>query len=95
MQRFYANLLGRRPGLSHPSPKAEALAEAKGWLRGLTRDEVAKLAASLSGGEARSKGAQKRQDATPALKVLAGPSDDHPFVHPYYWAAFVLVGDPD
>ena len=56
MQRFYANLLGRRTGLSQPLPKVEALAEAKGWLRGLTRDEIAKLAASLSGGEARSQG---------------------------------------
>jgi len=76
-------------------PKAEALAEAKGWLRGLTRDEVAKLAASRSGGEARSKGAEKRKEAAPALNVTAGPGDDHPNAHPYYWAAFVLVGDPD
>ncbi len=35
MQRFYANLLGRRPGLTGPMPKAEALQEAKTWLRGL------------------------------------------------------------
>jgi CHAT domain-containing protein len=95
MQRFYANLLGRRSGLSAPMPKAEALAEAKGWLRELTRDQVAKLAASLSGGEARSKGAEKRKEAAPALTVTAGPGNDHPFAHPYYWAAFVLVGDPD
>ena len=37
MQRFYANLLGRRPGLTGPMPKAEALREAKAWLRGLRR----------------------------------------------------------
>ena len=37
MQRFYANLLGRRPGLKDPMPKAEALREAKAWLRGLRR----------------------------------------------------------
>jgi tetratricopeptide (TPR) repeat protein len=95
MQRFYANLLGRRSGLSQPMPKALALAEAKGWLRELTRDQVAKLAASLSGGEARSKGAEKRKEAAPALTVTAGPGNDPPYAHPYYWAAFVLVGDPD
>ncbi len=95
MQRFYANLLGRRTGLSQPLPKAEALTEAKGWLRGLTRDDVATLAASLSGGEARSKGAAKRKEAPPALNVTAGPGDDHPYAHPYYWSSFVLVGDPD
>ncbi len=95
MQRFYASLLGRRPGLSQRLPKAEALAEAKVWLRRLTRDEVTKLAASLSGGEARSKGAEKRKEAASALNVPTGPGDDHLYAHPYYWAAFVLVGDPD
>ncbi len=95
MQRFYASVLGRRTGLSEPMPKAEALAEAKGWLRGLTRDDITKLAASLSGGEARAKGATKRKEPAPALSVPAGPGDDRPFAHPYFWAAFVLVGDPD
>ena len=40
MQRFYANLLGRRDGLSAPMPKAEALREAKVWLRNLRRAEA-------------------------------------------------------
>jgi tetratricopeptide (TPR) repeat protein len=95
MQRFYANLLGVRTGLSQPLPNAEALAEAKSWLRGLSRDEVAKLAASLSGGEARAKSATKRKDGTPAPTIPAGRGDERPYAHPYYWAAFVLVGDPD
>ena len=63
MQRFYANLLGVRPGLSQPLPKAEALAEAKAWLRGLRRVEVLALTAELSGGEARAAGATRRNPA--------------------------------
>src|SRR5262249_39164706 len=38
MVRFYENLLGKRDGLDHPLPKAEALREAKHWLRSLTSD---------------------------------------------------------
>jgi CHAT domain-containing protein len=35
MERFYHNLLGKRPGLDHPLPKAAALQEARDWLRHL------------------------------------------------------------
>ena len=95
MQRFYANLLGVRPGLSQPLPKAEALAEARAWLRGLRRVEVTGLAAMLSGGEARYAGAPRRKPAPQSLGVPAGAADDRPYAQPYYWAAFVLTGDPD
>src|SRR5262249_32633601 len=40
MTRFYQNLLGQRPGLAQPLPKAEALQEAKAWLRDLSADQV-------------------------------------------------------
>ena len=59
MQRFYANLLGRRPGLAGPMPKSEALREAKVWLRDLKRAEVLAVTALLSGGVERSKGAKE------------------------------------
>jgi CHAT domain-containing protein len=95
MQRFYANLLGARPGISEPMTKAQALPEAKTWLRGLRRAEVTALTEKLSGGEARAAGAPRRKPATQALEVPAGATDDRPYAHPYYWAAFVLVGDPD
>ena len=60
MQRFYANLLGRRAGLTAPMPKAEALREAKAWLRGLGRSEAMAVTATLSGGVDRGKGTKGR-----------------------------------
>src|SRR5262249_10415142 len=51
MARFYQNLLGQRPGLSTPLPKAEALDEAKRWLRGLTEGEVGPALEALPRGE--------------------------------------------
>jgi len=95
MQRFYANLLGRRPGLTAPLPKAEALREAKVWLRGLHRAEVLAVTAELSGGVARGKGAHARQPDDLAAAVPTGGDNDPPFAPPYFWAAFVLAGDPD
>ena len=95
MQRFYANLLGRRPGLTGPMPKAEALREAKAWLRGLRRAEVLALTAELSGGVERGKGAKARQPAELAAAIPAGGDNDRPYASPHFWAAFVLAGDPD
>jgi CHAT domain-containing protein len=79
MQRFYQNLLGQRDGLSGPLPKAEALAEAKAWLRGLASEEVASLT---------------RSEQRKSLKGRAQPVVTR-YDHPYYWSGFVLIGDPD
>jgi CHAT domain-containing protein len=92
MARFCQNLLGKRPGLEAPLGKAEALREAKQWLRSLPRPQAEALAAQLSQGEL-------RVGVSP-LKPAAGPTagaekGDHPYAHPYYWSAFVLLGDPD
>jgi CHAT domain-containing protein len=82
MTRFYQNLLGKRPGLDKPLPKAEALQEAKAWLRGLTVKEVEQHLAALP------RGAEREKPAAPV------PAPVHPYAHPYYWAAFILIGDP-
>ncbi len=94
MTRFYQNLLGKRPALAKPMPKAEALQEAKQWLRSLTADQIDSELAALERGEvrplARGTGAKARKEASSTK-----PSTVRPYDHPYYWAAFVLVGDPD
>ena len=83
MARFYRNLLGKREGLKAPMPKAEALAEAKRWLRGAGPSEVGAALAALPRGEI------VRREAVKA----ASPA--HPYEDPTYWAGFVLVGAPD
>jgi tetratricopeptide (TPR) repeat protein len=80
MQRFYANLLGARAGLNQPIRKAEALAEAKSWLRGLTRKRVDEELKPLARGE--------------IITTTEVSAAVHPFEHPYYWAGFVLMGEP-
>jgi CHAT domain-containing protein/Tfp pilus assembly protein PilF len=94
MARFYENLLGKRADLSKPMPKAEALAEAKQWLRRLTEAEVGPALEALERGEKRllltAKGSKPAESFAPSR-----PSGPRPFEHPYYWAAFILVGDPN
>ncbi|MBI3463310.1 MAG: CHAT domain-containing protein [Planctomycetes bacterium] len=90
MIRFYQNLLGKRDGLKVPMTKADALAEAKRWLRGLRLEEVDQLV--------------KKYNLSPAERAgigkTAGPRRDtvpgaHPYEHPYSWSAFILIGDPE
>jgi CHAT domain-containing protein len=80
VSHFYQNWLGRRPGLDKPLSKAEALREAKEWLRGLTSAEVLLELQQIARGEPRA------QEGEP----VAG----YPFAHPHYWAGFILMGDP-
>jgi hypothetical protein len=99
MRRFYENLLGSfdesrlvagftyEPGSG--MPKAEALREAKEWLRELTWDQLREVEEELStagrGGELETE-LPSRQ---PELE------EEGPYEDPHYWAAFVLVGDPE
>jgi CHAT domain-containing protein len=93
MTRFYENLLGSRQGLKGPLPRAEALREAKEWLRGLNHAEAVRLAALATQGVER--GPRPPRPPTPkGQKAKVGDGTDRPYAHPYYWAAFVLIGDP-
>jgi tetratricopeptide (TPR) repeat protein/CHAT domain-containing protein len=87
MQRFYQNLLGKRDGLARPLGRAAALEEARTWLRGLSRRQAGDRVAALRGPVVTLPPAK-----APPAKL---PQGDRPYGHPYYWAAFVLLGDPD
>jgi CHAT domain-containing protein len=84
MVRFYQNLLGKRPGLEQPMPKASALAEAKHWLRTLPADEVDRLARDLSP-------SSRAPEVSSTAPVRPRPPT---YAHPHYWAGFILIGDP-
>jgi CHAT domain-containing protein len=71
MIRFYENLLGTRTG--KPMPKAEALKEAKQWLRNLTRKEAEEQLVNLPE-------TARGLKLEPAARPHA--ADDKPFAHP-------------
>jgi CHAT domain-containing protein len=95
MERFYQNLLGKRAELKAPMGKAAALAEAKAWLRTLSRAEAEKRLAQLRQGAARAKGRPALPPPATPLPSRPEVHDATPYAHAYYWAAFVLIGDPN
>jgi hypothetical protein len=78
MKRFYQNLLGRREDGKAPMPKAEALSEAKAWLRTQSAPDAPAT----------------RSGPRTSLKGRAQPAVIR-FDHPYYWAGFILIGNPN
>ena len=77
-------------------PKAEAIREAKSWLRGTAPvRKVLALTAEQSGGIEHGKGTKARRCGEIAATITAGGDNDHPYEPPHFWAAFVLAGDPD
>ncbi len=73
-------------------PKAEALREAKVWLRELRLKDLLALAAEESNEVNQDQATKSRP---PDERAAAANENDRPFEAPRFWAAFVLAGDPD
>jgi CHAT domain-containing protein len=74
-------------------PKAAALDEAKRWLRELTVDEVGSELAALDRGTVRPL-AKADGPVSHTASSARQPAGVRPYAYPYYWAAFILIGDP-
>ena len=85
MRRFYENLLG---AVGQSMSKADALAEAKQWLRNLSAEEVEKLTRDLPKGLPEGTRGTRRE-----IPSAQENKTSRPFQHPYYWSSFVLIGD--
>jgi tetratricopeptide (TPR) repeat protein len=94
MDRFYRNLLGKREDGAKALGKAAALREAKEWLRNVPASEALRRLGEITKGVVRGeRPAREEMRAVPKPKDAAG--DYKPYAHPRYWAAFILLGDPD
>jgi CHAT domain-containing protein len=89
MTRFYENLMGLPAGVpggpvAAKPTKAEALAEAKQWLRSLSPAEVDVLRKDLP------------RHGTRGEIVKKGEASKAPrsYEHPFYWSGFILIGEP-
>jgi hypothetical protein len=94
MDRFYRNLLGKREDGAKPMGKAAALHEAKQWLRNLAAKDALQRLGTLTNGVVRGE-RPARQEMKDVPKPKDGDKDFKPYAHPRYWAAFILIGDPE
>jgi CHAT domain-containing protein/tetratricopeptide (TPR) repeat protein len=95
MLRFYENLLGARKELKAALPRAQALEEARRWLRELPRQDVKRLASALVAGKLSGTTRGEVVELNVQERPVKLPAGDRPYAHPFFWAAFVLVGDPE
>jgi CHAT domain-containing protein len=94
MDRFYRNLLGKREDGAKALSKAAALREAKQWLRSVPASEaLAKLGEITNGVVRGERPVREEMQAVPKPTDAVG--DYKPYAHPRYWAAFILIGDPE
>jgi len=94
MDRFYRNLLGKREQGGKPLAKAAALREAKDWLRTVPAGEALERLGALTEGVVRGeRPAREEMQAVPRPKDAG--QDYRPYAHLRYWAAFILIGDPE
>jgi CHAT domain-containing protein len=88
MERFYENYCRTSDEPDTEMSKAEALQNALCTVMHLTSDKLRDWSNQ-----------QSQRDLSPVMddetaRPVADMSDsDHPFAHPYYWAAFSLIGD--
>jgi tetratricopeptide (TPR) repeat protein len=94
MDRFYRNLLGKREDGAKSMGKAAALDEAKRWLRNLSLAEVMERLSNLTSGVVRGE-RPAREEIKPVPVPKDAGKDYKPYAHPRYWAAFILIGDPE
>jgi len=87
MKRFYENWIGtdHRERMN----KAEALAEAKRWLRALSAREVEAERKSLGMDSVE----EDRRSRGLSLFDSSDEAEDRPFERPVFWAPFILIGD--
>jgi CHAT domain-containing protein len=98
MGRFVENLVGLRGEIGpdgalemrdgRPMPSAEALREARDWLRGATRDEVRAATRRMGLGST----AVATRSAAEGLAGEPRTADLLPYADPYFWSGFVLLG---
>ena len=74
--------------------KAEALREAKQWLQTLSDADAESEITALERGTVRPLVTASGPKPATAASEPARAGAPGRFAHPYYWAAFILVGDP-
>ncbi len=94
MIRFYQNLVGRRDGLDAPMTKVQALTEAKQWLRSLSREDRDRLVKEHKLDQTEGRDPRGDRSIGTTKTPTPKPTAARPYEHPYYWSAFILIGDP-